>query len=248
MNEHEINNSIKKLIEKFEKIKKDGWIESKSNGTGAIGITFEKMLGKQTENFELPDYNGIEIKTKTISNYSKQTITLFSAVPDSQILICKEIFKKYAYTANDKKKKFYIKINSKILKRISNKYYFKLYFNDYFEIMYLLIFNKDGTIINNNISWSYKLLKEKCKRKLKYLAYIEGYKKNQNNKIYYKYENIKIYKLKNEKTIINLLKEGCIEIDFKLEEDSKKKEKLINHGISFIIKKKDIEKLYTCIK
>ena len=32
------------------------WIEGKSKGFGDAGITLEAILGKERENFELPDY------------------------------------------------------------------------------------------------------------------------------------------------------------------------------------------------
>lgn len=46
------------------KILGKGWIESTAPGNAAVGITLENLLGKEKENFEIPDYNGIEIKAK----------------------------------------------------------------------------------------------------------------------------------------------------------------------------------------
>jgi len=71
---------IKRLKEKFIFIKKAGWIKSIRKGWGGIGITFESLLGNNENDFEIPDYNGIEIKTRRA--YSKSNITLFSCTPD----------------------------------------------------------------------------------------------------------------------------------------------------------------------
>ena len=46
------------LNKKFNKIKNNGWILSQGNGAG--GITFEKLLNIQTNNFEIPDFKDIE--------------------------------------------------------------------------------------------------------------------------------------------------------------------------------------------
>ena len=40
------------------------WVEGKSKGFGDAGITLEAILGKERENFELPDYQGIDIPQK----------------------------------------------------------------------------------------------------------------------------------------------------------------------------------------
>ena len=71
------------------------WVEGKSKGFGDAGITLEAILGKERENFELPDYQGIEIKTKYSTKESY--ITLFTAVPDSYLFEIKRIVREYGY-------------------------------------------------------------------------------------------------------------------------------------------------------
>ncbi len=75
---------IKKLKKEFHTIKKMGWVKSVNEGKGSIGLTFENLLGKEKENFELPDYLGIELKTH--QKYSKSYTTLFNATPDGRYL------------------------------------------------------------------------------------------------------------------------------------------------------------------
>ena len=53
---------LNKLIDETEKVIKKGWIKNQYNGYGVGGITFEKEIGVTTNNFEIPDYDGIEIK------------------------------------------------------------------------------------------------------------------------------------------------------------------------------------------
>lgn len=77
-------NNINDLKEKFLEIKNQKWIKSVNNSTSGIGLTFEKLLGKERESFEIPDYNGIEIKTH--SSTSDSYITLFNATPDGDYL------------------------------------------------------------------------------------------------------------------------------------------------------------------
>ncbi len=79
-----VDKSMLDLYLKFKEIKKMGYIKSWNNRSSSAGITFEKILGKEQDEFFLPDYKGIEIKTK--KGYSKSKITLFSANPDSMYL------------------------------------------------------------------------------------------------------------------------------------------------------------------
>ena len=72
--------TIENFVQQFMKIKSLKWVKSKYNGCGSIGRAFEDFLNIPQNNFEIPDYSGIEIKTK-MSNY-RPYLTLFSAVPD----------------------------------------------------------------------------------------------------------------------------------------------------------------------
>lgn len=76
-------NIIKNILElnkKFKEIKNKGWIQSTINGNSSIGRTFETQIGNNENSLEIPDYKGIEIKTKI----SKKNIfiTLFNCKPE----------------------------------------------------------------------------------------------------------------------------------------------------------------------
>ena len=86
--------SIIDLNKEFQRIKSMGLIESKRKGATGIGYTFECLLNKQEESFDIPDYKGIEIKTKYI--YSRGKIHLFCAAPDGDYLFeNKRLVEKY---------------------------------------------------------------------------------------------------------------------------------------------------------
>ena len=75
-----MEDNIKLLIEKFEQIKNNGWTISKFKGTGGAGNHFEFLIGKNEDNYSIPDFYGIEIKTKFI-NSTQPYIGLFTAIP-----------------------------------------------------------------------------------------------------------------------------------------------------------------------
>ena len=64
-----IDENIRKLQKEFKKIKGMEYIKTVRNGPTGVGATFEKLIGKEEESFEIPDYYGIEIKTRRA--YSK---------------------------------------------------------------------------------------------------------------------------------------------------------------------------------
>lgn len=100
MLDYKIDKTLKELKEKFNKIKKLGYVESTATGRGNIGLTLERLFGKENDNFQVSDYNGIELKTK--HGFSKTYITLFSLVPSGkEFFETKRIREKYGY--NDTK-------------------------------------------------------------------------------------------------------------------------------------------------
>ena len=107
--EKEITESMNCLKEKFNEISKKGYIRGICNGYSSIGRTFENEINLAENEFGVPDYNGIEIKTRRA--YSKSAITLFNATPDGDDLFEIERLKNtygYPYKKDRKFKSLYI--------------------------------------------------------------------------------------------------------------------------------------------
>ena len=77
-----INERIEQLKKEFKIISNKGYIKGIYNSNSSIGLTFEKELNIPINKEGLPDYYGIEIKTRR--TYSKSAITLFNAVPNGE--------------------------------------------------------------------------------------------------------------------------------------------------------------------
>ena len=242
-------NDIKKLTKEFENIKKLGWIKSKRKGTTGIGYTFETLLGKIEENFEIPDYNSIEIKTK--HKYSKGYITLFNCNPDGDILFpIERILNQFGCEDKNNYKKFNFSIFNNKWTLVGNNKKIKLNLNDKDKKLELIATNLYNNKIITDISWSYDILKEKLERKNKILAIIKAENKFSNNIEYFKYYDIKFYKLKSFKNFINLIDKGIIRVTFKIGtfKSGKREGQVHNHGTGFDINEKDLLYLYDEIK
>lgn len=236
---------MKTFEEIQNKIITNQWIESKGKGNGSVGITLESMLGKETENFEIPDYKGVELKTKcsTRENY----ITLFSAVPDSYLFEIKRLLKKYGYP--DKQYPQFSILNLSIYgnRRIRlDNHYFKIYVDYQNERVVLRVYNIQLQIIDELTSWSFEILKEKLERKLSKLAFIHAERKYENGKVFYKYKKPDFYQLISFEKFLTLLEYGMIRITFRIGfyKDERRFGQIYDHGTCFSIGEYNIPRLF----
>lgn len=246
----EKNNDILDLYDKFVEIKQKGWIKGDKKNRGSAGIIFEKLLKNSYNNFELPDYNGIEIKTK--SSIREKYVSLFSAVPDSFLFEIKRIVEQYGYP--DKQYAQFNIFNMDVYSYKYNKstsgYYFKLEIDNEQKNIILNVYDKRLKKIDSSSKWSFDLLKEKLERKLNYLAFIKTEKKFEHNEIFFKYNTIEFYKLKDFNTFINLIKKGIIKVVFRIGiyKDEKRLGQVYDHGSVFCIKDSHLERLFQKVR
>jgi len=248
---YNIDESINLLISNFKKIKEKGWHVKKTANPGEFGINFERLLGKENDNFQIADYNGIEIKTKSYSNYSNY-ITLFNLTPLGndffEINRLKDI---YGYPDSDLKncKVLNGDIYYKSKNKIGSKYYFQTEIDVKCEKIRLLIFDKYGNLIDKSTFWTFNSIKERLKIKVKYLALIKVQTKIINKKKYYNYQSMKIYKFKNFADFIKAIEHDYIRIQFKIGvfKSGKRIGQTHDRGTGFQISEKNIESLYTKI-
>ncbi|TAA71930.1 MvaI/BcnI family restriction endonuclease [Planococcus salinarum] len=79
---------LDELMELFENVSAQGFIENKKDGDTGIGFTFETLLGIKSNSSKTPDYKGIEIKcSRSKKSKEKRTSpsgkqTLFSLIPN----------------------------------------------------------------------------------------------------------------------------------------------------------------------
>lgn len=238
------------LESKLNEIKNKGWIKGITRGTSSIGITFENLLGKPVDNLQLPDYYGIEIKTKRIG--SKSHITLFNAMPDSSLFEIARLQNTYGYPDKEIQefKVLNISIYSNKLTESGSHYYFKLEVDHSKERIILNIYDQNINLIDNKTSWSFKLLEEKLYRKLKYLALIKAERKFINKEQYFKYEYAHYFKLKNFNAFLNLVKNGKMRITLSIDvfKSGQRYGQIYDHGTSFNIKEEDLPRLFQKIK
>ena len=243
---------IKDFKKDFYRIRDLGYIKAINNDNSGIGLTFEHLIGKQVDNYPLPDYkNTIEIKTKLA--YSKRPIHLFTLSPEGENFCeAKKLLNKYGYYSRNNIffKKFNGTVYANTLNNIGWNNYFSLSVNYKEEKIVLLIYDKNKQLIDDSTFWSFPAIENALIRKLKYLALIQVWSTKRKNIKYYKYYKYNIYKLSNIITFIRLIEEGIISITFSIGviNDKKRFGQMHNHGTTFDINKENLERLFFLIE
>ena len=210
-----MNNDRKKLEELFLSIKNMGFIKSKRRGDTGIGYTFEELIKKPEENFPIPDFNSIEIKTfRTKSN---KAIHLFSSTPDGDFLFpIKRVVDILGYPDKTMKEAKVFNVDFRGNKTRWIGYYKKgmIKVNREYNKIDLIAYDNKGNNLNVDTSWSFDMLKNKLYLKLTNLAVISADSKYIKGEEYFNYNSLKFYKLKNFDTFLDLIEKGIISICF----------------------------------
>lgn len=235
---------LEHLKQEFIRIKNMGYIKSTRIGVTGIGKTFEDLLGKKEDTKGVPDYHGIELKTKL--GYSKSYTTLFNLTPAGD-LTTQRLCKEYGYPDKVLKNKKVLNISITTTPTlVANKYFFYLKVDYSNQMLILIIKDKQGSILEENTYWSFKTLKERLNTKLQYLALINAWPTTRNNITYYKYYKISFYKLKSFEKFIELVDKGIIRVSLKIGvyRDGTRKGFYHDRGTSFELKALDFYQLF----
>lgn len=240
------NNVEEELLAKFVEISNKGWIESARKHNTGIGKTFEDLLNKLEDNLAEPDYKGIEIKThrSTSNSYT----TLFTASPDGPAK-AENTRLRETYGNIDQKsglKKMHCSIFAHRKTLYNNIYKIQLEVNRQDKKIYLQIYDINDNLIEKITYWDFNSLNDKLNKKLKILAYVKSKSKVENNKEYFLYEEIQLYKFKNFNRFLTLIENGTIMLDIRIGvyASGKNYGKTHDHGTGFRIKDCDLDKLY----
>lgn len=238
------------LEEKFREIFEMGWVESINDYSSGVGMTFEKLLGKESDDFAHPDYDGIEIKTQRVG--TDYPITIFGLAPwgntAPEVERLRETYGYFDYDDKDQRK-----LNAEIYasknKLICNRYFFNLDVNRKERKIYMIIYDINYNIIDNTTYWHFDDIEEKLKYKLQYLGFVHAASKSKFKKEYFKYFKLECYELKDFNTFLDLLEKNIIAVSFT--------SSMIKYGPSmgkykascyFRINKYDLSKLFTLKK
>ena len=244
-----IKNQMKKLKKELYKIHCQNWILSHNNNKGSAGEMLEELLGKDRDNYSLPDYKNIEIKSR--KSYSEYPIHLFCCALDGKPLEMHKLLKIGGYPSkSDPTQNCFNTTIDSVSRKDIRKYSYILSVDYDSEKVKLLIYVRNSNILANIMSWSFKELQLRLESKLSYLAIVlyKSCKVKENN--YFKYEMPTFYVLKDFKTFLHLIEIGVIKVTFKLSyyKSGEKYGEILDKGTSFDVNYEDINLLFNKIE
>ena len=237
------------LLQKFIKIKNEGFIKGVNNNNSGIGLTFEKMIGKKVENQCLPDYKGIEIKTR--NHNSKNDISLFSASPEGGYTALKRLRDTYGYERNnDNYKILYTILSTTNYCYTYSNYYMKIEVDRKMKRINLITYDTSKKIVEIPLFWDLSKIYKMFYTKMKLLAIVNAQSKVIEGTSYYRYYSLDFYRYRWNDVFINLLEKGVIKIKLNLGASTNEYNygELKDHGCKFSISIQDIERLYIKIQ
>ena len=249
-----LNYEIKFIINNFNKIRKLGYIKCEYNDTGGPGRKLEKMLlGKKPDNLRKPDFGNFELKTYNGNN--KYNITLFSLIPHVDNMNFDDIMNFFLNFSKSSNKlsfnnkilpTFYLKVDTKKINFYKNKYKFAIFFDDLNRKMVLKCYDENFNLLPHQIFWYYDKIINEFKMKMKNLIFVNYTKCKVKNVLYCKYEKISFLICDNEERIIEMLKNGTINLSFNISSKYDDSNNAIPYyrGIKFEINEKNLDKLY----
>lgn len=240
--------SLKDLKNKFIKINNghgdinlnDGktWYLTHRNGDTGIGKTFEDLLDKKEDNFQLPDYGDIELKAH-LDNDS--LITLFTKSPNLPRGINTFIRNTYGYSEGSSNIKVLHSTvpSGRLTFNSKSQHYFSIRNNQKNQSVDLVVFDKDKHEITSDVDakWSYKALNKVLINKMpNKLVIILTDKKVINEKTYYNYKSMFVTSIRLS-NLLEALNAGCVYVDLRLGayKSGKNKGKTHDHGTGFRI-------------
>ena len=241
---------IKALQKEFKRIKRLGWIKEQRKGVTSVGYTFEKLLKKDEDEFPLPDFGNIEIKT--MNTHAKTNLHLFNLSPDGEMFFpIKHVLETIGCPDRDDKTKkvLYRSFNCQMYTDIIYGRRGILTVNREKERIDLVVCKGDEDI-HLNVYWPFEAIEERLNLKLQYLALVRASSRIIDNIGYYYYHTINFYKLKSFDTFIKLIEDGVISITFKIGyyKSGRRIGQIYDHGTDFSININDVNLLYDDIK
>lgn len=200
----------------FDGIIEMGWVESHRTGPTGIGKTFEDLLGKMEDNISMPDYKSIEVKTQDSATSSM--ITLFTKSPNNPTNANTYLRINYGNTDDSSDLKIlHTTISTKNYNTHRSGYQFKVIVDKDNELIKISIKDSStGKVVDDSVSWSFDVIREIIRKKLKYIAKVDGEKKIEHRKTYYKYTNISLLVDFSFEKFLNALEAGDILIDIRI--------------------------------
>jgi len=220
------------------------WFKQHRSGTTGIGKTFEDLLDKKEDNLQLPDFEGIEIKT----HEGASMITLFTKSPNLPRGASTSLRNKFGYVTDDSGINIlHTSVPSNHLQlNTQSNHYFCITDNVQNSTIDLNVYDSNKKLVDNKAQaqWSYAAIEKAINSKLKELAIVLTDVKKVGKTSYYNYNKIIVANIDKD-VVLSALDKGVLLVDLRLGayKSGKKKGKSHDHGTGFRITLDNLKKM-----
>ncbi len=208
--------TLEEFKQKFQELRKKGFVKSLRKGPTGIGFTFETLMGVYENNLALPDIDGIEIKAHR--DNSNSMITLFTFNKKAWQINPLEAIRKYgSYDDNGRLGMYYtmsLTPNSAGLFLTVN--------NEEISVQHI-----SGEII---ATWQLSILAERFSQKVPALLFISAHTEERAGIEYFHFYRGQLMRDTTKELLSELFKTGNLLVDLRLHD---KDTMARNHGTGF---------------
>lgn len=209
----EIDTVACELLGKLDDIARSGFIPAECAGSTAIGRTLETALGLQINSSPLPDYKGIEIKSKRGGSNTRKT--LFAKVPDwnlSKLKSFRELIEAFGYDKNGLRR-----LNCTVSALQANPQGLQLAIEYGLD---LLLENGErlGSVNRGILVWSLPSLRQKLLEKHKETFWVSAETRKRDGREEFLFKNVEYTRSPHTYQFPDLLGSGLITIDHLIKE------------------------------
>lgn len=207
---------LEEFKQKFQNLKKQGFIKSLRKGPTGVGFTFETLLGLKENNFALPDIDNIEIKVHR--DRSQNMITLFTFNKKVWKINPLEAIKKYgSYDDNGRLGMYYT------MSLTPNSAGLFLTVND----LEISVQHTSGEVL---ATWQLSTLADRFAQKIPALLFISTHTEVRNGIEYFHFYRTQLMSQTSQELLSELFKTGNLLVDLRLHA---KTTMARNHGTGF---------------
>ena len=229
------------LLDKLREIHLNGFILGVKHGDTSVGMTLEHCLGIPPNSSKQPDYKGIELKAKRMTDKGKAANaslqTLFTQVPDwdRSPMNASEILDKFGYYDGNGVHRLYCTVT-----------------NEPNAQGLLLAVRSDGSDLVNLARtegfsgevayWSLECLKSRLSEKHRETFWVAAASQFQDGNEYFRYDTVTHSRSPKVDMLDTLLEHGVVSLDYTLK--GKPSGKVCDHGYLFRMRKQDLKMLF----
>lgn len=240
-----VDPSVIELLDMLRNISRKGFVQTLRSGDTGIGMTLETMLGIKANNNKVPDYKGIEIKTKRLGKTSANRVTLFSQAPNwslSPIGSAWNLLETYGYFRGGK-----LRLNHEINAKAPNSLGFFLEVDstkDWLKQKHLHAGETDITTGKHITTWELEALRTRLSEKHPQTFWVGAKVRGRGADEQFHYIQVEHTRQPKVRNFDALLESGVVSVDYLMSQRASGLNAVRDHGYLFKIHPRNFDALF----